>query len=79
MFAICPVAEGAIHTVAWDDESDVAVVFALAAPQPPCLFINTRLVRGAALGLIDVWARRHIRLGRCFEVIWAHDLDVLRE
>lgn len=78
MYVICPVADNASHVIAWVDEGDLAVVLVVAAPSPPCIWTNSRLVRGATLGLVDVWARRHIRMGHRFAVIWEQDLDVLR-
>lgn len=78
MYVVCPVATDALHFISWDDSGTLAAVLVVADPSPSCVWTNSRLVRGSTLGLVDVWARRHIRRGVQFAVIWERDLDVLR-
>lgn len=78
MLVISAVVDHAIHTIAWEDDQDWAVILVVMNPGSACLYINTRLIRGSMLGLVDVWGRRHLRMGHLFDVIWADDLDVLR-
>jgi hypothetical protein len=79
VYVVCPLVADALHFISWEETGNVAAVLVVADPSPPCVWTNSRLIRGVALGLVDIWARRHIRRGASFEIIWEHDLNVLRE
>lgn len=64
--------------MSWEDAGNLAALLVVAVPSPACVWTNSRLIRGSTLGLVDVWARRHIRMGVLFAVIWERDLDVLK-
>lgn len=43
------------------------------------VWINRRHVQGARLNMVELWARRAVARGWCFDVLWADDIDRLMD
>ena len=66
-----------IHWHGWSDDGGVACIV-LLSDENATVWMNLRLVNGRLYPFVDLWARYAIGLGAACDILFSHELDVLR-